>query len=64
MLYFSKLRIYLVAFVTVILIFIASSNFLKFESDFLNKKIGKPFKNSYRGYKLLDPDLDFDDDDW
>ena len=31
--------------------------------DFLNKKIGKPFKNSYRGYKLLDPDLDFDDDD-
>lgn len=31
--------------------------------DFLNKKIGKPFKNSYKGYKLLDPDLDFDDDD-
>ena len=31
--------------------------------DFLNKKIGKPSKNSYKGYKLLDPDLDFDDDD-
>ena len=32
--------------------------------DFLDKKIGDSFiGNGYRGYKLLDPDLDFDDDD-
>ena len=33
--------------------------------DFLNKKIGdKNYKNgAYKGYKLLDPDLDFEDDE-
>ena len=32
--------------------------------DFLNKKIGDSlYRNGYKGYKLLDPDLDFDDDE-
>ena len=56
MLYFSKLRIYLVAFVTVILIFIASSNFLKFESDFLNKKINLGLDLQGGSYLLLEID--------
>ena len=39
MLYFSKLRITLVTFVTLFLFYIASSNFLKFDNNFFNKKI-------------------------
>ena len=38
MLYFSKLRITLVTFVTLLFVFIASSNFVKLDNNFLSKK--------------------------
>ena len=56
MLYFSKLRIIIVTLISLIFIFIASSNFLKFENDFLNKKINLGLDLQGGSYLLLEID--------
>jgi len=55
-LYFSKLRIIIVTLISLIFIFIASSNFLKFENDFLNKKINLGLDLQGGSYLLLEID--------
>ena len=56
MLYFSKLRITLVFLFTFIFIAIASSNFLKLENNFLNKKINLGLDLQGGSYLLLEID--------
>ena len=56
MLYFSKLRISLVSLFTLIVIFIASSNFLKFEDSFFGKKINLGLDLQGGSYLLLEID--------
>ena len=56
MLHFSKLRIIIVTLISFILIFIASSNFLKFENEFLNKKINLGLDLQGGSYLLLEID--------
>ena len=56
MLYFSKLRIIIVTLISLIFIFIASSNFLKFKNDFLNKKINLGLDLQGGSYLLLEID--------
>ena len=56
MLYFSKLRITLVTFVTLIFVFIASSNFLKFDNSFFTKKINLGLDLQGGSYLLLEID--------
>ena len=58
MLYFSKLRIILVSLVTFIFIFIATSNFLKFDDVFFNKKINLGLDLQGGSYLLLEIDND------
>jgi protein-export membrane protein SecD len=55
-LYFSKLRISLVSLFTLIVIFIASSNFLKFENNFFDKKINLGLDLQGGSYLLLEID--------
>ena len=56
MLYFSKLRITLVALVTLLFILIASSNFLKTENRLLDKKINLGLDLQGGSYLLLEID--------
>tara|TARA_B100000780_G_scaffold268096_1_gene225742 strand:- start:379 stop:648 length:270 start_codon:yes stop_codon:yes gene_type:complete len=55
-LYFSKLRITLVTFVTFLFIFIASSNFLETEDNFFGKKINLGLDLQGGSYLLLEID--------
>ena len=56
MLHFSKLRITLVTFVTLIFVFISLSNFLKSENNFFNKKINLGLDLQGGSYLLLEID--------
>ena len=56
MLYFSKLRIFIVTFVSLFFILIASSNFFKFDNAFLNKKINLGLDLQGGSYLLLEID--------
>ncbi len=56
MLYFSKIRIILVAFVTFFFIFIASSNFFNLENSFISKKINLGLDLQGGSYLLLEID--------
>ena len=56
MLYFSKLRISLVAFVTLFLLIIALSNFIKLDNNFLKKKINLGLDLQGGSYLLLEID--------
>ena len=56
MLYFSKLKITLVAIVTIIFVFVASLNFFKFENSFLNNKINLGLDLQGGSYLLLEID--------
>tara|TARA_B100000965_G_scaffold392185_1_gene401444 strand:- start:876 stop:2429 length:1554 start_codon:yes stop_codon:yes gene_type:complete len=55
-LYFSKIRIILVAFVTFFFIFIASSNFFNLENSFISKKINLGLDLQGGSYLLLEID--------
>ena len=56
MLYFSKLRITLVSLVTLFFIIITSSNFLKIDNFFLDKKINLGLDLQGGSYLLLEID--------
>ena len=56
MLYFSKLRIILIAFISIFFILIASSNLFKFENDLLDKKINLGLDLQGGSYLLLEID--------
>ena len=56
MLYFSKLKIILISFITLFFILIASSNLFKFSNDFLNKKINLGLDLQGGSYLLLEID--------
>ena len=56
MLYFSKIRIVFVTLVTLFLILIASSNFIKSENIFFNKKINLGLDLLGGSYLLLEID--------
>ncbi len=56
MLYFSKLRIIFIILLSSFFILVASSNFFKFENDFLNKKINLGLDLQGGSYLLLEID--------
>ena len=56
MLYFSKLRIVFISFVSLFFIIIASSNFVKFNNNFLSKKINLGLDLQGGSYLLLEID--------
>ena len=56
MLYFSKLRIILVSLISLIFIYIALSNFIKFDDSFFNKKINLGLDLQGGSYLLLEID--------
>ncbi len=56
MLYFSKLRIIIISLVTIFFILIASSNFFKFENNFLKKRINLGLDLQGGSYLLLEID--------
>ena len=56
MLYFSKLRIIFISLISLIFIFFASSNLLKFSNEILNKKINLGFDLQGGSYLLLEID--------
>ena len=56
MLYFSKLRIILITFISIFFILIASSNLFKFENDLLGKKINLGLDLQGGSYLLLEID--------
>ena len=56
MLYFSKLRILLVTLISLFFILVASSNFLKFDNNLLNKKINLGLDLQGGSYLLLEID--------
>ena len=56
MLYFSKLRISIVTVLTLFFIFIASSNFLNFNSKIIDKKINLGLDLQGGSYLLLEID--------
>ena len=56
MLYFSKLRIILITFISIFFILIASSNLFKFENDLLDKKINLGLDLQGGSYLLLEID--------
>ena len=58
MLHFSKLRIILVCLITLLFIFIASSNFTKFDDNFFSKKINLGLDLRGGSYLLLEIDND------
>jgi protein-export membrane protein SecD len=57
-LYFSKLRIILISLISFIFIYIASSNFIKFDDNFFNKKINLGLDLQGGSYLLLEIDND------
>jgi preprotein translocase subunit SecD/SecD/SecF fusion protein len=57
-LYFSKLRIILISLISIIFIYIASSNFIKFDDNFFNKKINLGLDLQGGSYLLLEIDND------
>ena len=56
MLYFSKLRIIFISLISLIFIFFASSNLLKFSNEILNKKINLGLDLQGGSYLLLEID--------
>ena len=56
MLYFSKLRIFFISIISLFFIFIASSNFFKFDNNFFNKKINLGLDLQGGSYLLLEID--------
>ena len=56
MLYFSKFRIFFITLISLFFIFIASSNFFKFNSDYLDRKINLGFDLQGGSYLLLEID--------
>ena len=56
MLYFSKIRIFFISFITIIFILIASSNFFKTDYFLLNKKINLGLDLLGGSYLLLEID--------
>ena len=56
MLYFSKLKILFIGLISLFFILIASSNLLKFENNFLNKKINLGLDLQGGSYLLLEID--------
>ncbi len=56
MLYFSKLRIIFISFISLFFVIIASSNIIKFENSFLNKKINLGLDLQGGSYLLLEID--------
>ena len=56
MLYFSKLRIFFILFVSLFFILIASSNLFKLDNNFLNKKINLGLDLQGGSYLLLEID--------
>ena len=56
MLYFSKLRIIFILLISLFFILIASSNFFKFDNQFLNKKINLGLDLQGGSYLLLEID--------
>ena len=56
MLYFSKLRIIIVSFITLFFIFFASSNLFNFSNNLLNKKINLGLDLQGGSYLLLEID--------
>jgi len=55
-LYFSKLRIFVITIISLFFILITSSNFLKFDSSVLNKKINLGLDLQGGSYLLLEID--------
>ena len=58
MLYFSKLRIILVSIITLLFVYIALSNFIRFDDVFFNKKINLGLDLQGGSYLLLEIDND------
>ena len=58
MLYFSKLRIIFISLISLIFIFFASSNLLKFSNEILNKKINIGLDLQGGSYLLLEINSD------
>ena len=56
MLYFSKLKIVFIFLISLFFVLIASSNLIKFENDFLNKKINLGLDLQGGSYLLLEID--------
>ena len=56
MLYFSKLRIIFISLISLFFIIFASSNLLKYENNFLNKKINLGLDLQGGSYLLLEID--------
>ncbi len=56
MLYFSKFRIFFILFVSLFFILVASSNLIKFENEFFNKKINLGLDLQGGSYLLLEID--------
>ncbi len=56
MLYFSKFRIILIAIFTIIFAYLTTSNFLKFDDNFLNKKVNLGLDLQGGSYLLLEVD--------
>ena len=56
MLYFSKFRIFLISSLTLIFVYLASSNFIKFDDNFFDKKINLGLDLQGGSYLLLEID--------
>ena len=56
MLYFSKIKIILIGIFTIIFVYLASSNFLKFDDDIMQKKINLGLDLQGGSYLLLEVD--------
>ena len=56
MLYFSKIRIFLISLFTLIFVYLTLSNFIKFENDWLGKKINLGLDLQGGSYLLLEID--------
>jgi len=57
-LYFSKTRIILISLISLLFIYVASSNFIKFDDNFFNKKINLGLDLQGGSYLLLEIDND------
>ena len=56
MLYFSKIRILLISLFTIIFVYLTSSNFIKIDDNWLNKKINLGLDLQGGSYLLLEID--------
>ena len=56
MLYFTKTRIFLISLFTLIFVYLTFSNFIKFENDWLDKKINLGLDLQGGSYLLLEID--------